>query len=417
MRAFLTAALGVWLVVLLASNSQSKPFNLQEVSKRSQLSKDRQDRTDEKSGRLEQSERFAIRDEGMANPIVHTGFEKRGISKNDEESKGFNEQVLFDRTKEIPSSDLNSRGIQVSAVSFNGLQGRGSHDRYARTAESFFKRADNDGGGIVRKTVEWSVFHPLMILDGRNRAGYIKTMERIDQRLGPPLAKSGDDISSLILTSVDDVDRQVQELDLIFEERQICGWLEAKVLSREKNASGQIEIVRYVPEGCWPEEIPSSSASSSRPVSPRKHLRPSLFRTFSEQRHKTASGNLLLPTKVEVGSKNVDMKKYAVKISWELVERLADGFRGDDVTVNEKKDWLIKRQWKTRPRGKTELIFFNVSLDQVESTKVYLENLSIDDLFPTVEIVAGKDGKYAEDDKCSLRFSLPVHQHPSHGGD
>ncbi|PWN87336.1 hypothetical protein FA10DRAFT_269300 [Acaromyces ingoldii] len=129
MRAFLTAALGAWLVVLLASNSQSKPFNLQEVSKRSQLSNDRQDRTDEKSGRLEQSERFAIRDEGMANPIVHTGFEKRGISKNDEESKGSNEQVLFDRTKEIPSSDLNSRGFQVSAVSFNGLQGRGSHDR------------------------------------------------------------------------------------------------------------------------------------------------------------------------------------------------------------------------------------------------------------------------------------------------
>lgn len=256
-----------------------------------------------------------------------------------------------------------------------------------------------------------------MIFDGRDRAGYIKIMERIDQRLGPPLAKSGDDISSLILTSVDDLDRQVQKLDLIFEERQICGWLEAKILSREKNTSGQIEIVRYVPEGCWPEETPSSSASSSRPVWPRKHLRPSLFRTFSEQRHKTASGNLLLPTKVEVGSKNVDMKKYAVKINWELVERLADGFRGDDVTVFEKKDWLIKRQWKTRPRGKTELIFFNVSRNQVEPTKMYLENLSLDGLYPTVEIVADKDGKDSGAGKFSLRFSLPVLQHPFRFGD
>lgn len=153
MRALFTAALGVWLVVLLASNSQSKPFNLQEVSKRSQLRKDRQDRADESSGRLEQSQSFAIRAEGMANPIVHTCFEKRGISKNDEESEGSNEQVFVDRTKEIPSSDLNKRGNQVSAVSFNGLRGRGNHDRYARPAEGFFKRADNDGGGIVRKTV------------------------------------------------------------------------------------------------------------------------------------------------------------------------------------------------------------------------------------------------------------------------
>lgn len=187
MRAFLIAALGVWpMVLVLASSSQFTLFDLHGSNKKSLRSGDR---TDRKSGRLEKPERFAFRDEGRASPRVRTGRYKKVNSEDETECEESTNDVMVDRDEEIWTSYPNPWYLVESML--------------WSEVKVLLDRKENEG--ILR-------FEPAQTF--------------IDIRLGPPSAKTGDDLSRLVIEEVPfgSIPKLVKNLNKGFVHRDIL-WL------------------------------------------------------------------------------------------------------------------------------------------------------------------------------------------------
>ncbi|PWN87332.1 hypothetical protein FA10DRAFT_296960 [Acaromyces ingoldii] len=350
-----------------------------------------------------------LTESGEKPPAPSLAFQFRWLDRNDQEfsvrrtdmrKRGSNDQesgvnyAFFKRGDGVSDSDdaeMVSAGKRARNLSNSDDAERISDGKPARKSSDSAKEdnnsndaeeaSDSDGesvkkAGDVRREVtqKWIRFE--MILKQReirhkdpNLSWSLPKEIRklVNEMLGPPSAEAGDDFSRLILIKVplEKVGREVKKLNNVFTRWQDCGWAKAQAISNE-DSIGTISILRYVPEGAWPEPNETHNL-------------------FEGQTTGSSSSSLAV---------NVDHKQKLVKFNFEHL-----GWPSDK--DKPPRPWLIKEQWNSRPEVNTDLIFFNVPLDQKERVIDFIDSGFFDHSKPEVDVLSSnKKGK------CRLRLRL-----------
>lgn len=249
-------------------------------------------------------------------------------------------------------------------------------DQRADTSDSFFKREETDSErvGTVEVTQKWSRLQELLerrreqSLAARERHwNKVKdTHELIDEMLGPPSSRPGDHFSGMVFIEVpqDEIKVHAKQLNSAFRGRPLCGWLKAQVATDEDTLK-LIRVLRYEPEGGWP--------------------------IFHAKRRRNLPGTASSPA--DQVKNDVDAAKV-VKFNWELLS-----WPKDDEEF-AKHPWIIREQWYSRPEGNTELVFFNVPLNEEARVRRFIDTRwGPFNAKPEVQVLPDENGK---SDNCRL---------------
>lgn len=257
----------------------------------------------------------------------------------------------------------------------------------------------NETGGSYGKSVrevteEWPNFQKALeqrkkAIDERRHGSWApgeETNKLIDQMLGNPSTEAGEDLSRLILTKVPpkEVTNHVKDLHAILMGRLVCGWSKIKAISEEDNL-GRMEILRYVPEGGWPEAKETSDRLKRQKVTTRITSSPI----------------------VQTENTDNDREANAVKYNW---KRLDWPKKGVGILELQKKRQYIRNQWEDRPRGKTGLIFFNVPSGKVKRTTHFLDHSFGDGSEVEVKVLPHKDSDEKNTHRLWFYREIPDHR-------